>query len=133
RGNRHGQGRVTSWQGSGAAPPCSSNHRHAAAGDRGHASSTGSDALTSSTKWGAPMRARTLAVVLAGLTLALVQTAPGGQVPGEGSAPKLPISGRDRVYLSDQTSNTVSVVNPEANSLLGVIRLGEIGRASCGE
>jgi YVTN family beta-propeller protein len=71
------------------------------------------------------MRARTLAVVLAGLILAPVQTAQAGQAPGAASAPNIPISGRDRVYLSDQTSNTVSVVNPEANSLLGVIRLGE--------
>ena len=71
------------------------------------------------------MRARTVAVVLAGLMLALVQTVQAGQAPGAASAPNIPISGRDRVYLSDQTSNTVSVVNPEANSLLGVIRLGE--------
>jgi YVTN family beta-propeller protein len=31
----------------------------------------------------------------------------------------------DRVYTADQTSNTVSVIDPEANRLLGVIRLGE--------
>ncbi|BAY49977.1 hypothetical protein SAMD00079811_76060 (plasmid) [Scytonema sp. HK-05] len=32
----------------------------------------------------------------------------------------------DRVYTADQTSNTVSVHNPQTNQLLGVIRLGEI-------
>jgi YVTN family beta-propeller protein len=71
------------------------------------------------------MRARTLATALAGLILALVQATHAGQAPGAASAPNIPISGRDRVYLSDQTSHTVSVVNPETNSLLGVIRLGE--------
>src|SRR5262245_35202913 len=71
------------------------------------------------------MRARTLATALAGLILALVQTAQAGQVPSAASAPNIPISGRARVYLSEQTSNTVSVVNPEATSLLGVLRLGE--------
>src|SRR5262249_57355335 len=71
------------------------------------------------------MRAPTPAAPLTGLILALVQAAHAGQAPGAASAPNIPISGRDRVYLSEQTSNTVSVVNPETNSLLGVIRLGE--------
>jgi YVTN family beta-propeller protein len=31
----------------------------------------------------------------------------------------------DRVYTADQTSNTVSVIDPAANKLLGVIHLGE--------
>jgi YVTN family beta-propeller protein len=31
----------------------------------------------------------------------------------------------DRVYTADQTSNTVSVIDPESNRLLGVIRLGD--------
>jgi YVTN family beta-propeller protein len=31
---------------------------------------------------------------------------------------------RDRVYTADQNSNTVSVVNPATNILLGQIRLG---------
>jgi len=39
--------------------------------------------------------------------------------------PDIPVSDRDRVYAADQTSNTVSVINPAANKLLGVIRLGE--------
>jgi len=71
------------------------------------------------------MRPRALAAALAGLILALVEAAHAGQAPGAASAPDIPISAKDRVYLSDQSSNTVSVVNPEANSLLGVIRLGE--------
>ena len=35
------------------------------------------------------------------------------------------ISGRDRVYAADQTSNTVSVIDPAGNKLLGVIKLGD--------
>jgi YVTN family beta-propeller protein len=38
--------------------------------------------------------------------------------------PDIPISGHDRVYAADQTSNTVSVIDPFNNQLLGVIRLG---------
>ena len=71
------------------------------------------------------MTARTLAAALGGLIVALVQVAHAGQAPGAASAPDILISGKDRVYLSDQTSGTISVVNPETNSLQGVIRLGE--------
>jgi YVTN family beta-propeller protein len=39
--------------------------------------------------------------------------------------PDIPISSHDRVYAADQTSNTVSVIDPSSNQLLGVIRLGE--------
>ena len=35
------------------------------------------------------------------------------------------ISGRDRVYTADQISNTVSVIDPATNRLLGVIPLGD--------
>jgi YVTN family beta-propeller protein len=37
----------------------------------------------------------------------------------------VPVSEKDRVYTGDQTSNTVSVINPASNKLLGVIRLGD--------
>ena len=37
----------------------------------------------------------------------------------------LPVSSQDRVYVADQTSNTVSVIDPSSNTLLGVIRLGQ--------
>ena len=39
--------------------------------------------------------------------------------------PDIPISNHDRVYTADQTSNTVSVIDPAENKLLGVIRLGD--------
>src|SRR5262245_54352540 len=35
------------------------------------------------------------------------------------------ISSRDRVYAGEQFSNTVSVIDPASNRLLGVIRLGD--------
>ncbi len=37
----------------------------------------------------------------------------------------IPVSSRDRVYAANQTSNTISVIDPSANKLLGVIRLGD--------
>lgn len=36
-----------------------------------------------------------------------------------------PITHRDRVYQADQTSNTVSVIDPVDNKLLGLIKLGD--------
>ena len=41
------------------------------------------------------------------------------------SRPDVPVSNRDRVYTADQTSNTVSVIDPAENKLLGAIRLGD--------
>jgi YVTN family beta-propeller protein len=53
------------------------------------------------------------------------QTASAGQPPGAQSDPDIPISHRDRIYAAEQFSNTVSVIDPADNVLLGVIRLGE--------
>ncbi|MFL6674532.1 MAG: YncE family protein [Massilia sp.] len=75
---------------------------------------------------------RTLPIHYAGPALAVLASfallpkpALGGQVPGAAKAPDVAVSSRDRVYLSDQSSNTVSVVDPAAGKLLGVIRLGD--------
>jgi YVTN family beta-propeller protein len=38
-----------------------------------------------------------------------------------------PISSRDRVYTADQASNTVTVINPKTNQVLGDIPLGQDG------
>jgi YVTN family beta-propeller protein len=65
---------------------------------------------------------RTSTLVLAVLVAA---SARAGQVPGPAAAPDIPVTGRDRVYAGEQFSNTVSVIDPAANKLLGVIRLGE--------
>jgi YVTN family beta-propeller protein len=48
-----------------------------------------------------------------------------GQAPGAADQPDIAVSGHDRFYTSDQFSNTVSVINPTSNKLLGVIRLGD--------
>lgn len=48
-----------------------------------------------------------------------------GQSPFAASAQEIPLSSRDRVYAAEQFSNTVSVVDPASNTLLGVIRLGD--------
>ena len=48
------------------------------------------------------------------------------QVPNGLNMPNIPISSHDRVYHADQSSNTVSVYDPYANQLLGVIPLGGV-------
>ncbi|GJE54873.1 YncE family protein [Methylobacterium thuringiense] len=65
-------------------------------------------------------------ILLPTLTMLLLAgTALAGQAPGPASAPDVPVSAKDRFYTSDQFSNTVSVIDPAANSLLGVIKLGD--------
>jgi YVTN family beta-propeller protein len=65
------------------------------------------------------------ATVLTAVTLAAARLACAGQAPGALSAPDIPLSHHDRVYSSDQFSNTVSVIDPADNHLVGVIRLGD--------
>jgi YVTN family beta-propeller protein len=55
----------------------------------------------------------------------LAAGAPAGQPPFATSAPDLSANHTDRVYAAEQFSNTVSVIDPAANVLLGVIRLGD--------
>jgi YVTN family beta-propeller protein len=57
------------------------------------------------------------------LFLSLSSTAFGQQAPW--GQPDIPVSSHDRVYAANQTSNTVSVVDPSTNQLLGLIRLGD--------
>jgi YVTN family beta-propeller protein len=61
------------------------------------------------------------------ISCALAASTPAfaGQAPAAASAPDIPISHRDRVYVAEQFSNTVSVTDPASNTLLGVIRLGD--------
>jgi len=61
------------------------------------------------------MRPKGIPVLAAGLLLVVLQTTDSRAQPSNG----------DRVYTGDQTSNTVSVVDPTTNRLLGVIRLGD--------
>src|SRR5215468_7678539 len=52
------------------------------------------------------------------LPCALAQQAPWAR-------PDIAVSSHDRVYAADQTSNTLSVIDPSTNKLLGMIRLGD--------
>ncbi|MFG2582656.1 YncE family protein [Streptomyces malaysiensis] len=54
-------------------------------------------------------------------------TARGGAAKttaGDGTSVSARVSGRDRVYTADQTSNTVTVMDPSSNRTLGTIALG---------
>jgi YVTN family beta-propeller protein len=62
---------------------------------------------------------------LMAVALGCASLAWASQAPGSSSAPDIPISHHDRVYSADQFSNTVSVIDPADNRLVGVIRLGE--------
>src|SRR5262247_954569 len=59
------------------------------------------------------------------LLLSCVIPAFAGQAPRAADSPDIAISHRDRFYTSDQFSNTISVIDPVDNKLLGVIRLGD--------
>lgn len=69
-------------------------------------------------------RARRQALLVIGAICA-ASWAQAGQAPFAESAPDVPISHHDRVYVAEQFSNTVSVTDPVDNRLLGVIRLGD--------
>src|SRR5256886_9539659 len=57
------------------------------------------------------------------LSLCLLPCAMAQQAPW--ARQNIPVSSHDRVYAADQTSNTISVIDPGENKLLGVIRLGD--------
>ena len=69
-------------------------------------------------------RSLMLTALLATTALAGAHYACAGQVPGAASDPDIPISHRDRVYVAEQFSNTVSVTDPVDNKVLGVIATG---------
>jgi YVTN family beta-propeller protein len=64
-------------------------------------------------------------LVLAAATALAATGARAGQAPFATAAADRPVSHRDRVYAAEQFSNTVSVIDPASNELLGVIRLGD--------
>lgn len=57
--------------------------------------------------------------------LACAAAAPVAAQQAPWARPDVPVTSRDRVYAAEQFSNTVSVVDPSSNTLLGVIRLGD--------
>lgn len=67
---------------------------------------------------------------LAAFSMAVTLPAWAGQAPGGATAPDVPITHHDRFYTSDQFSNTVSVIDPADNKLLGVLRLGDLTPAN---
>jgi len=70
-------------------------------------------------------RTSILSALLAATALVNAQSSRAGQAPGAANAPDIAISHKDRFYTSDQFSNTVSVIDPADNKLLGVLRLGD--------
>ena len=64
------------------------------------------------------------------LLLSTALPALAGQVPGLANSPDIPVSSKDRFYTGDQFSNTVSVIDPSSNKLLGVIKLGDTNPAN---
>ena len=70
-------------------------------------------------------RTSILTALLAATALVNVQSSWAGQAPGAANTPDTAISHKDRFYTSDQFSNTVSVIDPVDNKLLGVLRLGD--------
>jgi YVTN family beta-propeller protein len=68
-------------------------------------------------------RAAKIGVISIAAVLSVLPSADAQQVPW--GRPDVPISSHDRVYAANQTSNTVSVIDPSSNKLLGVIRLGD--------
>ena len=67
------------------------------------------------------MKAKLSLFVLLSTTLPVT----AGQAPSAAEKPDIAISSRDRFYTSDQFSNTVSVIDPMSNKLLGLIKLGD--------
>jgi YVTN family beta-propeller protein len=66
-----------------------------------------------------------LGVIFGAAALGFIPSASAGQAPSAATDPDIPISHHDRLYAAEQFSNTVSVIDPEDNKLLGVIRLGD--------
>ena len=66
-----------------------------------------------------------LAVTLLATWLLSAPACEAGQASFAADAPDIPVSHSDRVYAAEQFSNTVSVIDPASNQLLGVIRLGD--------
>lgn len=71
------------------------------------------------------MRRPLISNALCAALLSLGTASLAGQAPGAAAAADIPVSNHDRVYTAEQFSNTVSVINPSNNELLGVIRLGD--------
>src|SRR6476660_9258102 len=95
---------------------------------------SGASSVATQTEIERPLRTKDAAIMrmphatnrLAAWTVMLLCHAPAAHAQhAPWARPEIPISGHDRVYAANQTSNTVSVIDPFSNQLLGVIRLGD--------
>ena len=68
---------------------------------------------------------RLLASTALSAMLLAAAAANAGQSPLPADALDIPVSHQDRVYAAEQYSNTVSVIDPASNTLLGEIHLGD--------
>jgi YVTN family beta-propeller protein len=68
-----------------------------------------------------------LTTIIAAASIITLTASPAwaGQPPLSSDSADVAVSHRDRVYAAEQFSNTVSVIDPADNKLLGVIRLGD--------
>jgi len=68
-----------------------------------------------------------LTTIIAAASIITLTASPAwaGQAPLSSDSADVAVSHRDRVYAAEQFSNTVSVIDPADNKLLGVIRLGD--------
>jgi YVTN family beta-propeller protein len=71
------------------------------------------------------MRYAFISLLSTAAVFAFLSSATAGQAPSAASDPDIAVSHHDRVYAADQFSNTVSVIDPASNELVGVIRLGD--------
>jgi YVTN family beta-propeller protein len=71
------------------------------------------------------MKHMSMLAVLVATALSCAPLAQAGQAPGALAEANVPVSHHDRVYAAEQFSNTISVIDPVDNRLLGLIRLGD--------
>ena len=123
---RHGKKRTVAADRSGNhRGPAAGNHRHAAGPGPEAAAPRGPRRPAASQRDRNTSCPRSLFPLAVFTAFGLASPAFAGQAPGAASGQDIPISSRDRVYAAEQFSNTVSVVDPASNKLLGVIRLGD--------
>src|SRR5262249_27147565 len=120
--HRHGEDGAPAGKESRDAPARAGDHHRSAIGDRSDESvaeeAREADGRSTGGSGRNEMRVVRWLPLLCLASTAFAQQAPWGR-------PDTPVSSHDRVYAGEQFSNTVSVIDPASNKLLGVIRLGD--------
>lgn len=80
--------------------------------------------------WGRRWSALAVTAVVAGATTSAIDAGPAvaatsSPIQAPALAGAQPISSQDRIYTEDQTSNTVTVIDPANRRVLGTLALGE--------